>query len=350
MNKLVSAVITGLLITFESQAASFDCNLASTFIEHAICNYPKTSQLDEELGILYKKLIEKSKEDEVLNIKSNQKTWLKNIRDKCTDTLCLNNAYTDRINRLREQVSPITTNTNQTIPVIFSGIVKYASLDSSIDGSNGESIGFLSKSKIASKIFATCGDGTLCEVKGSVDKNQFLVDVSEVKLLNQSSESHKIKETNKNESTSVELLFRLAASLYTSRQTYLVMTPQWELNERWGAPPISQNMHRMHNEDYFILLKKLSKCSVKINGQEINDETIEKYIESSTDKDIKQMKAVLNISKLRSPQVPKRKDDLNSMSNMDTGNKFMLFDPIHKITSKSDWCDDFIKEAIQDKK
>ena len=45
----------GMSVTSAS-AASFDCKKASTNIEHAICNDPELSKLDQEIAVAFKSL------------------------------------------------------------------------------------------------------------------------------------------------------------------------------------------------------------------------------------------------------------------------------------------------------
>ena len=91
-----------LVVTFLSvmattgvNAASFDCALASSRIENAICASPKLSKLDSDLEPSYLSVLGDSKNPEA--IKAAQRTWLKDTRDQCQDEACLVTVYQQRI-------------------------------------------------------------------------------------------------------------------------------------------------------------------------------------------------------------------------------------------------------------
>ena len=62
------------------QAASFDCNKATTETEIAICSDPELSALDELMGVVWR--IETRTTLDILT----QKNWL-NERDECTSNI-----------------------------------------------------------------------------------------------------------------------------------------------------------------------------------------------------------------------------------------------------------------------
>lgn len=70
-------VFFGLLAT-GAQAASFDCAKAATEIEHAICNSPELSQLDEDMAAAYKQVPQSNKY--FASLRANQRDWLQNDR------------------------------------------------------------------------------------------------------------------------------------------------------------------------------------------------------------------------------------------------------------------------------
>ena len=86
------------------QAASFDCNKATTETEIAICNDPELSALDDRLSGVYVKgrQVTKNVSGSNLKIQNDQIDWL-NKRNQCgPETSCLLNAYQTRIEELKE--------------------------------------------------------------------------------------------------------------------------------------------------------------------------------------------------------------------------------------------------------
>ena len=76
--------------------ASFDCSKANSSVEKLICGYPNLATLDVKLSQLYKASIASGIDKE--NILKSQRTWLKNVRNKCKDDECLEKVYRSRIN------------------------------------------------------------------------------------------------------------------------------------------------------------------------------------------------------------------------------------------------------------
>lgn len=81
-----------------AHAASFDCAKAATSIEKTICSDDQISALDNQLMQSYKKSMSTSANADAL--KSEQRSWLANVRNKCQDAACLRQAYTYRISSL----------------------------------------------------------------------------------------------------------------------------------------------------------------------------------------------------------------------------------------------------------
>lgn len=97
MKKLIAILV--LLFSVSSIAASFDCTKAGTPVEQAICNSSELSSLDEALAQTYRSQIASSPESS--QIKSDQRRWIAEIRNKCDDTECLAAAYKKRISNLQ---------------------------------------------------------------------------------------------------------------------------------------------------------------------------------------------------------------------------------------------------------
>src|ERR1700730_3447299 len=82
------------------QHASFDCAKAVTKVEKMICGNARLSELDGNLGLLYKKVVEKSPAPE--DVKERQRSWIQEWRNSCKDSSCLERAYTERISELEK--------------------------------------------------------------------------------------------------------------------------------------------------------------------------------------------------------------------------------------------------------
>ena len=96
--------IGALALPGAGQAASFDCAKASTPTEHAICDNPQLSTLDDQTSGLYYSLISGDtvlKNGSVADVKAQQEKFL-GQRDACgANTDCLIDAYTAQIMYLK---------------------------------------------------------------------------------------------------------------------------------------------------------------------------------------------------------------------------------------------------------
>ena len=107
-------ILSACLIAINVNAASFDCRKATTLIEKYICSDQQLSDLDDLLMLAYKKAMSNSVSPE--QVKAQQISWLKNVRNACQTPECLKQVYSDRINVL---VSSITENSsNQSVSTI----------------------------------------------------------------------------------------------------------------------------------------------------------------------------------------------------------------------------------------
>ena len=84
-----------------SWSPSFDCAKASTGPERLICNSKELSEADVQLNQAYKTAINKS--TNVDELKNSQRNWRKTIRDACSNSDCMLNAYQIRINEIKIQ-------------------------------------------------------------------------------------------------------------------------------------------------------------------------------------------------------------------------------------------------------
>jgi uncharacterized protein len=103
MKKLI--VVASLLFSATAYAASFDCQQARTPVENAICTYPEIGSLDEQLASAYHSAINSSPDAD--RIKSEQRNWITQVRNKCEDTNCLISAYQSRISAIADAVTPL---------------------------------------------------------------------------------------------------------------------------------------------------------------------------------------------------------------------------------------------------
>lgn len=85
-----------------SQAASFNCRLAALPAEVLICNDPRIGALDEAMARRFYVLINTAPPDAAIQIKAEQRAWIRG-RNLCGyDGQCVANAYRHRLHQLRE--------------------------------------------------------------------------------------------------------------------------------------------------------------------------------------------------------------------------------------------------------
>jgi uncharacterized protein YecT (DUF1311 family) len=89
-----------LLAPSPSHATSFNCRLASLPVEVLICNDGMLGSLDEEMARQYYALINGAPPDAALQIKAEQRAWIRG-RNLCGyDGQCVHNAYRHRLGQL----------------------------------------------------------------------------------------------------------------------------------------------------------------------------------------------------------------------------------------------------------
>ena len=101
----ISAVATFLVGMLPVHSASFDCAKGKTKIDKLICSDAKLSEADEKLNALYNEVLAKSPVSE--DTKQQQFEWIKRWRNTCKDAGCLQQAYTNRISDLQEQLEKL---------------------------------------------------------------------------------------------------------------------------------------------------------------------------------------------------------------------------------------------------
>lgn len=107
MSNLLETAVLAVAVTLlgaSSYAASFDCNRASTTTEHAVCDYPELSALDDLMGQAY--LLAKASADWIApeELKNTQKAWAQQ-RNRCSDNYdCLRSSYIQRLEEVSNGV------------------------------------------------------------------------------------------------------------------------------------------------------------------------------------------------------------------------------------------------------
>jgi uncharacterized protein len=96
MRKTIASI--GFLFASVAFGASFDCTKANTPTEKAICAHPTVSALDEQLASAYREQLRTVNDPSTL--KSRQRDWVSQVRNKCEDVACLEAAYKSRIEEL----------------------------------------------------------------------------------------------------------------------------------------------------------------------------------------------------------------------------------------------------------
>lgn len=87
-----------MLAPGSAAGASFDCSRARTQVEKMVCGDAALSRLDDQLAEAYAAVLQKSGGSG--RVKTEQRNWLKNGRDRCRDAQCLKNAYASRLAHL----------------------------------------------------------------------------------------------------------------------------------------------------------------------------------------------------------------------------------------------------------
>jgi uncharacterized protein len=98
-----SAALAAVGMTADSaSAASFNCAQAATPTEHAICDNPQISKLDEQTSGFYYQIISSGAPRRTVNqVKSSQVSFLQQRNSCGAGYNCLISAYTDQIMYLK---------------------------------------------------------------------------------------------------------------------------------------------------------------------------------------------------------------------------------------------------------
>jgi uncharacterized protein YecT (DUF1311 family) len=96
MKRFVFVLLLGLASAgVRAQSPGFDCAAAFSTAEHLVCANPDLAVADTELNLLYSALMKKPRRPAALPVE--QRRWLREIRNACTDTDCLRTVYRQRI-------------------------------------------------------------------------------------------------------------------------------------------------------------------------------------------------------------------------------------------------------------
>ena len=102
MNKNVFLMLSGIVLSFATQAASIDCEKTRTQVEYLVCDRPWLSELDDAVAAAYNTVLRGSRRSSALRL--SQKQWLKE-RDACDDADCVGRVYEDRLKTLMQQAA-----------------------------------------------------------------------------------------------------------------------------------------------------------------------------------------------------------------------------------------------------
>jgi uncharacterized protein len=109
--------LVSVVFAVEARAASFDCALAKSEIEKAICKNEELSALDEYLGRYYAAAREAvTPAEQCLVI--NQRGWIRTQRAACKDDACLKQAYLQRLAELDPLQPGATALRNIELPAV----------------------------------------------------------------------------------------------------------------------------------------------------------------------------------------------------------------------------------------
>jgi uncharacterized protein len=98
---LILALLFLLTIAGNIHAASFDCGKATSEVEKLICGEPGLSQLDVRLSNAYRDVLRHTAHDPA-DLKREQTKWLREVRNRCTDSACVEEAYRNRLATLEK--------------------------------------------------------------------------------------------------------------------------------------------------------------------------------------------------------------------------------------------------------
>jgi len=140
-------------------------------------------------------------------------------------------------------------------------------------------------------------------------------------------------------------LLALAAQLWYQQKLFKLRKNQYNFNVKYGAPPISSNHKKMIYTDIPNIIKALSNCSVEKANRPINEAIIEKYVMTSDEKTIVNLRKMdqlmesLGVDENSPAKVPLKKD-LNEAPNTEMLLKAQLnaYERGLKYRTNRNWC------------
>jgi uncharacterized protein len=103
--------------TLGAQAASFPCEQARSKVEKAICASPEVSELDGYLARYFDGLRLRFQHAPQC-VTQDQRAWLKDVRNACPDTACLQQAYLQRLAVLHAVQPGVSALTHLKLPAV----------------------------------------------------------------------------------------------------------------------------------------------------------------------------------------------------------------------------------------
>lgn len=112
----IAILLMASLMANQVIAASFDCKKAVSTIEKMICADSSLSSLDDKLQKGYQTALGAVKPSVKQKLVTEQRNWIKYVRDICTDVSCLSKAYAARIDLLAKTEGYIVNDSECSIP------------------------------------------------------------------------------------------------------------------------------------------------------------------------------------------------------------------------------------------
>lgn len=100
---LILSFLVMCVATMQTYAAGFNCANSSTAIEKQICDNTMLSDMDTQNNVLFQSYKNTFADGELAV--TEQRHWLKTVRNVCEDITCLENAYMERNTYLQQQIT-----------------------------------------------------------------------------------------------------------------------------------------------------------------------------------------------------------------------------------------------------
>lgn len=112
--KILRAFIPSLCLLFlfggpSAHASDIQCERPDHDVEKMICASPELTALDEEMTTLYRRIeseiagVDGETGKPINRIKDEQTIWITTVRNRCASARCLEDAYHERMARMRER-------------------------------------------------------------------------------------------------------------------------------------------------------------------------------------------------------------------------------------------------------